>query len=94
MRKPHWVRFLLGLPESQSKEFVIETHSDYILDRVRRAVADGIIKPEAVAFYYLEKEDGKTTEHLIDLGEQEFDQCTPSYRRFFLDEEMRILPRA
>lgn len=79
---------------TQSKQMVVETHSDYIVDRVRRAVADGIISKEAVGILFLEKREGRTTVHQIELDDLgNITNAPASYRQFFLDEEIALLSR-
>ncbi len=46
---------------SAKKRLVIETHSDYIIDRIRQEVASAKIAPEDVVFLYFEKKGIETT---------------------------------
>lgn len=41
------------------RRYVIETHSEYILKRIRRRIAEGIIAPEDVAIYFVEPRNKK-----------------------------------
>lgn len=38
--------------KNNSKRFIIETHSEHLLNRIRRRIAEGIIKNSDVAIYY------------------------------------------
>ena len=78
----------------EKKNFVIETHSDYLLDRIRMEVAKKNIKPEDVQIVYLERQGLDVKVHslsLDDLGN--ITNAPPGYRAFFLEEEMRLLSR-
>jgi len=46
---------LVSLVMNDRKAFVIETHSDYIIDRVRQEIATGKIPHDAVSILYFEK---------------------------------------
>ena len=46
--------FLAKSVNKKKHSFLIETHSDYIIDRVRMSVRDKIIKPEDVSILYFE----------------------------------------
>ena len=80
------------LIKAENKRFVVETHSDYIIDRVRIEVAKGNIAPEDVCILYFEKPEDATTVYPITL-----DACgnildaPPSYRAFFLKESLTLL---
>ena len=75
------------------KRFVIETHSDYLIDRIRMDVRDKKdIKPDDVAIMYFEK--SKSGVEIYDLSLDEYGNilnAPPSFRQFFLEEENRIL---
>jgi predicted ATPase len=46
---------------------IVETHSEHLLLRLRRLVADGKIKHDKVAIYFVEKMDGVSRVRPIDL---------------------------
>ena len=77
------------------KGFVVETHSDYILDRVRIEVAKGNIPAKDVSILFLEKTGIETKVHQIEVNDQG-DVVDPpeSYRQFFLEEGLSLLRRA
>jgi len=55
---------------------LVETHSDTLLLRIRRAIAEQRIPHELVRFYYVERnQDGSSTSKLIELN----DRGTPSW---------------
>ena len=41
-------------------QVVMETHSDHVLDGVRIAVVDGLLKPDDTRFHYFEQENGQS----------------------------------
>lgn len=49
--------------------FLIETHSETFLLRLRRRIAEGVIDPEKVAIYFVENHDGAATARRIRLDE-------------------------
>jgi predicted ATPase len=85
--------FLGVLAKQQDKRFVIETHSDYLVDRIRMDIRDKKgITPEDVALLYFERKNGEATIHRLELDDQgNILNTPPGYRRFFLEEERRFL---
>jgi hypothetical protein len=77
------------------RKLVIETHSDYIVDRIRQDVARKRLDPAAVSILYLEKTGHATTIYPLRLDAQgNVLDAPPSYREFFLREEMNLLARS
>ena len=73
----------------QSKHLIVETHSDFIIDRVRMAAADesNPLRPEQVAIVYFERCDLDVTLHSISVdGLGHIEGAPPNYRQFFLQE--------
>ena len=84
----------VDLVANDKKEFVVETHSDYIIDRVRMEVAQGKIDSKDVSILYFEKNGFETTVHQLTLNEcGEIQNAPPSYREFFLEEMVDLLYR-
>jgi predicted ATPase len=85
--------FLASTAKEQNKKFVIETHSDYLIDRIRMDVRDKkYLNPDDVAILYFEKSQGNVKIHELRLDEYGNIIDAPStYRQFFLEEERRIL---
>jgi Protein of unknown function (DUF3696) len=48
--------------------FLIETHSETLLLRIRRRIAEGLIDPEQVALYFVDHEQGRATARRINIG--------------------------
>ena len=79
---------------SSGRQLIIETHSDYILDRIRLDVRDRRtkLKPEEVAILYFERGDLDVRIHPIRFdGDGNVRDTPPNYRRFFIDEVNRSI---
>jgi len=86
--------FFAKLVATEKKQLVIETHSDYLIDRIRLEVAHGTLKPEQVQILFFEKPDIETVIHPIGLdGRGNVIGAPGSYRRFFLEEEENLFTR-
>lgn len=86
--------FFVDMVTDGGKQFVVETHSDYIVDRIRQEVAAGKIESDSVSILFFEKTGIETTIHQIgidDLGNVV--GAPPSYREFFLSERLNLLSR-
>ncbi|MCI0459091.1 MAG: AAA family ATPase [Gemmataceae bacterium] len=83
---------LASIAKTRSKQLLIETHSDYIIDRVRMEVREGMLKPEDVVILYFERHRSEVTISPIEIDENgNLVGTPPSYRSFFLEEEERFL---
>ena len=74
--------------------FIIETHGDAIIDRVRICVSHGEIAPEDVVILYFEadKKTGAVKIHPIHVDKMgNLTDAPAGYRRFFLEETNRML---
>lgn len=73
--------------------FVIETHSDYLIDRTRIEIAQGKIEADDVSLIYLENAGTRGVRtHNISFDKMgNMKQVPHSYRRFFLKETDRLL---
>ena len=85
--------FLADLAANQRKQFIVETHSDYLVDRVRMDIRDGkSIKPEDVVLLYFERQGSEIAIHPITIDTDGNLEGEPdTYRKFFLNEEGRLL---
>ena len=84
----------VDLHKTQRKNFVIETHSDYIIDRMRQEVAKGEIKAADVGILYFEKHGNETQVYSLSLDKNgNILNAPPSYREFFMQEELNLLSR-
>ena len=74
------------------KSFVVETHSDAMIDRARIEIMKKRIKPEDVSLIYLEPSGNKVKVHNISFDKQANMIDVPgSYRDFFLKESDKLL---
>jgi len=72
--------------------FLIETHSDYIVDRVRIAVRKGALKADDVSVLYFEPAGNAVAIHNMTLDEHgNLRDAPPGYRDFFVKETDRLL---
>lgn len=86
--------FFADMVANHSKKFIIETHSDYLIDRVRIAVAKGVLKPEDVQLVYLQRKKLDVNVHHLSVGSQgDVLNAPDGYRSFFLEEEYKIMTR-
>ncbi len=79
---------------SQGRELIVETHSDYILDRVRMDIRDGktSLKPEDVSILFFERQDLGVEIHSIRLDDEgNVLDAPPGYGNFFINETTRSL---
>lgn len=78
---------------TQGPRFIVETHSDYLVDRVRMEVRRGErLKPEDVSVLYFERQKQGVMVHNVELDKQgSVTNPPPGYRKFFLDEERALL---
>lgn len=84
--------FIGQLVARYSKHFVLETHSDYLLDRLRLDVRDGKLNPDDVSFLYFERNGVEVDIHPMVVDDRgNLLHAPPSYRRFFMEEERRFL---
>ncbi len=80
-----------SLVKTQKKQFLIETHSDNLIDRVRMDVRDKKnISPDDVVILYFEKQKNGVKIYPIHLDEMgHLIDAPTTYRSFFLAEERR-----
>ena len=79
---------------SRGRRLVVETHSDYLLDRVRMDIRDSktSLKPEDVSILFFERGDLDVRIHSLKVDQAGNILNAPeSYRRFFLQETQRSL---
>jgi len=72
--------------------FMLETHSDYIIDRIRIQIAERILDSRSATIIFFERKEHEvkaTNIYFSDKGE--ILKAPPDFRRFFLDEHARLL---
>ena len=79
--------------KDKEHSFLVETHSDYMVDRARIEIRKGNIQPDQVSLIYLEPvSKGKVKAHNLFFDKQGNIQNPPEkYRDFFLKETDRFL---
>ncbi len=86
--------FFVRMVADVGRTVVLETHSDFIVDRIRQEVAQGKINPRMVQLLYLERPGQETIGRSLELDERgNILGAPPGYREFFLREEMNLLTR-
>lgn len=83
---------LAKLASKQKRSFIVETHSDYMVDRARIEIRKGNIDYRDVSLIYFEPRANIVRVHNIgfdNLGNM--DIVPLHYRRFFLDESDRLM---
>ena len=74
------------------KTVVVETHSDYLVDRLRLEVKQAHLKQDEVKIFFLEKKGNHTNLHILEIDSQGNVLKAPDgYRDFFLREQMALL---
>jgi hypothetical protein len=83
--------FLGALVKHDEKRFIVETHSDYLIDRVRMDVRDKLgLNADDVAILYFERRGSEVAIHNLRIDDQGNVVGAPrGYRDFFLEEERR-----
>ena len=72
--------------------FLVETHSDHIIDRIRISVKKGIITAEDVSILYFEPSRNAVKIHDIAVDEDgNLKNAPEGYRNFFIDETDELL---
>ncbi len=60
--------FIDSLRNGNVHQFIVETHSEHLLLRLRRRVAEGAIPPEKVSVLYVERQGDHSTVRSLKLG--------------------------
>ena len=80
--------------DRHGRRLIIETHSDFIIDRVRMSVRDqvGGMRPEDVSIVYFERDGHDVVIHNLRVDKKgSLLDAPPGYRQFFLDELQRSI---
>lgn len=80
--------------QNKDCNYVIESHSDYLFDRLRLEVVKKNLSPSDVVFLYLERKSKFTKIYPLEIDENgNILNAPPSYRDFFLKEDLNLLRR-
>lgn len=83
---------LARLASQGSQSFIVETHSDYMIDRARIEIMKGNISNEDVSLIYLEPKKNVVNVHNISFDEMgNMIGVPPHFREFFLHESSRLM---
>ncbi len=83
---------LAKLTRQGNQSFIIETHSDYMIDRARIEIRRGTIKPDDVSLIYFEPKGNVVKVHNIGFDKMANMTNVPShYGKFFLKETNRLM---
>ena len=83
---------LVKLANKGDQSFIVETHSDYMIDRARIEIRKGNIRPEDVSLIYFEPKGNIVEVHNISFDKMANMVGVPShYGKFFLKETNRLM---
>ena len=83
---------LAKLANRGNQSFIVETHSDYMIDRARIEIRKGNIRPEDVSIIYFEPKGNIVKAHNIAFDKMgNMESVPPHYRDFFLKESKRLM---
>ncbi|NQT39224.1 MAG: DUF3696 domain-containing protein, partial [Planctomycetes bacterium] len=85
---------LIELAVAEKKRFIVETHSDYLIDRMRMDIRDSDkLSPKDVQLLYFDRQEGSKVDiHSLELDKQgNIINAPAGYRDFFLREEHRFI---
>ncbi len=83
---------LVKLANKGNQSFIVETHSDYMIDRARIEIIRGNIRPQDVSLIYFEPKGNIVKVHNIGFDKMANMVGVPShYGEFFLKESKRLL---
>jgi predicted ATPase len=78
--------------KKNNNHFMIETHSDYIIDRIRILAKKRVIDPDDVSILYFAPERNAVRIHNISLDDNgDLEGVPDGYRDFFIRESDRLL---
>ena len=83
---------LVTLASEGEQSFIVETHSDYMIDRARIEIKKGNIRPEDVSLIYLEPKGRVVKVHNISFNKMaNMEGVPPHYGKFFMKEYRRLM---
>ena len=82
---------LIATLTKTGKRFIVETHNDFIVDRLTYEISKNDFTPSDVGLLFFDQSNGTTRIHPIELGEDGLPVDVPnSYRKFFLEDVQRV----
>ena len=92
MGQAEFISTLNEIRKTYSHSYIIETHSDYMIDRARIEIMKGNLRPEDVSLVYFEPDGDKVKIDNIQFDDQaNLIGEPPHFRNFFLNETHRLL---
>ena len=86
--------FFCRMVKVGGRRLIVETHSDFIVDRIRQEVASGVIPPGWVSILFFHRKAYDSSVYPLRLdGAGNVLDSPDFYRDFFLREELRLLER-
>ena len=83
---------LATLASEGNRAFIVETHSDYMIDRARIEIRKGTIHPEFVSLIYLEPKGNVVKVHNISFDKMaNMEGVPPHYGKFFMKEYRQLM---
>lgn len=83
---------LAKLAGKGNRSFIVETHSDYMIDRARIEIRKGTVRPEDVSLIYFEPKGNIVRVHNVGFDKMaNMTGVPPHYRDFFLKESKRLM---
>lgn len=84
--------FLVNSVKKRGHQFLVETHSDHIVDRIRISVMKKLLDAKDVSLLYFEPAANNVTIHNLELDEHgNIRNAPPGYRDFFMRETDALL---
>jgi hypothetical protein len=72
---------------SRKRQMIVETHSEHMVNRARRLVAEGTMKPEDIVIQYIDRDEGGS--HAVAIGLDDAGDFTRDWPGGFFDERYR-----
>ena len=83
---------LIDALETGEKVVIVETHSENLLLRLRRRVAEGRIASGDIAVYYAEQKNAVSTIHLMNLNKYgDIESMPEDFKDFFIDDYYDVM---
>ena len=87
--------FVFNISQYDSeRKYIIETHSDYIIDRYRYCVKKSSVKNKSLGqIFFMQHKEGHNKIQVIPLNSEGGYECEDlaEYRSFFIDESLKIM---
>jgi predicted ATPase len=83
---------LFAMADEKGHSFVIETHSDFLIDRFRYALSKGKAKIDSQVVFFSRREGGNQVKVIPIDGSGQYPTTQPKeFREFFINEDLKML---